>query len=91
MWVVEKRHEPEILVKLASGLVYGIDLDCADAKLFSKVLGSSQRIDQEKGAEPLTLYTTVDRQPPEQDDRHVDPRQAFRLVVGQVRVSYLVA
>ena len=72
--VVEKCYEPELFVEVASGIVDGIDFDRANAKLFCKALGSSQNVDQKQGTEPLSLYATVNREPPEQDHRYIDPR-----------------
>ena len=35
----------------------------------------------------MSLYATVDGEPSEQDDGHIDPRKALGLFVGQVRAA----
>jgi hypothetical protein len=82
-WVVEKRNKPKLFVEPTSVVVDGINFDRANAELVCQLLGSSQYIDQEQGTKPLALYASVDCEPPEQHHRHINPRQALGLVIGQ--------
>jgi hypothetical protein len=79
--VVEQGHKSKLQVELAGRVVDSVHLDRSVANLLGQKLDASQRIDQEAGAQPAALGTTSNCESPQQDDRDVDQRQPFGLIV----------
>lgn len=70
--VIQKGHEAEFQVETANILVNRVDFHRPNANLLREVLDTTQGVDQEVFAQPLSLNSPIDGEASQEDDRDID-------------------